>query len=88
MEKDNVNLMNLAPRCRAKSKRTGERCKAPAVKGRPVCRIHGAAGGAPEGKRNGNYRHGGRTTEAMEALALVRAMTRLCQRALNQFDER
>jgi hypothetical protein len=24
-----------------------------------VCRFHGARGGAPEGKRKGNYRHGG-----------------------------
>jgi hypothetical protein len=61
------NLMhrcNSAPRCRAKSKRTGLPCQSPAVKGYRVCRMHGARGGAPEGKRNGNFRHGGRTKEA------------------------
>ena len=29
----------------------------PAVRGCRVCRMHGARGGAPTGKRNGNYRH-------------------------------
>jgi len=39
-----------APRCKAKSKRTGKRCGAPAVR---YC-MHGPRGGAPAGKRNGN----------------------------------
>jgi hypothetical protein len=30
-----------------------------------VCRFHGARGGAPEGERNGNYRHGVRTKETV-----------------------
>ena len=47
-----------APRCTAKSKRTGKRCRAPAVRGCRVCRMHGARGGAPTGEQNGNYRHG------------------------------
>jgi hypothetical protein len=42
-----------APRCSATSKRTRERCKAPAVRGWTVCRFHGARGGGPTGKRNG-----------------------------------
>jgi hypothetical protein len=41
-----------APRCKAKSKRTGKPCRAPAVRSYRVCRMHGARGGAPEGKRN------------------------------------
>jgi hypothetical protein len=57
--------MHLSPRCSAKSKRTGEPCKAPAVTGWTVCRCHGAGGGAPKGARNGNYRHGRFTCEAM-----------------------
>ena len=47
-----------APRCAATSKRTRERCKAPAVRGWTVCRFHGARGGAPKGKANGAYRDG------------------------------
>ena len=41
-----------AKRCIAKAKRSGERCKNPAVKGYTVCRVHGAnpknPGGAPK----------------------------------------
>ena len=29
--------------------------------------MHGARGGAPEGERNGNYRHGARTKEGFRA---------------------
>jgi hypothetical protein len=46
--------------------------KAPAVKGWRVCRMHGARGGAPEGERNGNYRHRARTKEAFEPVKLIR----------------
>ena len=28
--------------------------------------MHGARGGAPEGERNGNYRHGARSKETIE----------------------
>ena len=55
---------HLSPRCKAKSKRSKVRCKAPAVKGFHVCRMHGARGGAPKGKPNGNYGTGYYTHEA------------------------
>jgi hypothetical protein len=54
-----------SPRCRARSKRTGKPCQSPAVTGWKVCRHHGAGGGAPTGKRNGNFRHGRFTREAI-----------------------
>ena len=66
-----------APRCRAKSKRTGLPCQAPAVGGYRVCRMHGAGGGAPEGKQNGNFRHGGRTNEAVAVSRYMRELLRL-----------
>ncbi len=66
-----------AARCKAKSKRTGKRCRAPAVRGCHVCRMHGAGGGAPEGKRNGNFRHGGRTKDATDASRYVNQLARL-----------
>lgn len=53
-----------APRCSATSKRTKKRCKAPAVRGRTVCRFHGARGGAPKGEANGSYKHGLHTQKA------------------------
>jgi hypothetical protein len=36
--------------------------------------MHGARGGAPEGKRNGNYRHGARTKAAMADIAIMRVL--------------
>jgi glucans biosynthesis protein len=70
-----------APRCKAKSKRTGMPCQAPAVRGCRVCRMHGARGGAPAGKRNGNYRHGTRTKEAIDAVTLVNLLSRLARKS-------
>ena len=67
MKKGDANPMqraHAAPRCDARSKRTGQPCRNPAVKGWNVCRMHGARGGAPRGEAHGNYRHGGRTIEA------------------------
>jgi hypothetical protein len=66
-----------APRCKAKSKRTAKPCRAPAVRGCSVCRMHGAGGGAPKGKRNGNFRHGGRTKEATAASHYVNELARI-----------
>jgi len=72
-----MHRCNAAPRCQAKSKRTGLPCRSPAVKDYRVCRMHGARGGAPEGKRNGNFRHGGRTKEATDAARYINELARL-----------
>jgi hypothetical protein len=76
------NLMHKAhasPRCKANSKRSGQPCRAPAVTGWKVCRMHGARGGAPSGKRNGNYRHGARTNDAVNAARLIGLLARLAR---------
>ena len=65
-----------APRCTAKSKRTGQPCKAPAVRGWSVCRMHGARGGAKAGALHPNWKHGGRSAEAVEIRKLVNALGR------------
>jgi hypothetical protein len=65
-----------APRCTAKSKRTGERCKAPAVKGWNVCRFHGARGGAPEGEANGAWKHGHYSKAAKTERSLLKLLLR------------
>ena len=70
-----------APRCKARSKRTGKRCRAPAVRGGRVCRMHGARGGAPTGKQNGNYRHGKRTKETIQAVRYVNLLSRLARKS-------
>ena len=78
--------MHLAPRCKAHSKRSGEACKAPAKAGWKVCRMHGAGGGAPEGKGNGNFRHGGYSKRTKAALAGVRQLGRMCRATLEELD--
>ena len=61
-----------APRSTAMSKRTEERCKAPAVRGCNVCRFHGARGGAPEGEANGAWKHGAYSKAAKAERVLVK----------------
>lgn len=42
-----------APRCGAHSRRTGEPCRAPAIRGKQRCRMHGGKGsGAPRRNQN------------------------------------
>ena len=54
-------------RCKAKAKRTGERCKNSPVTGKEVCRMHGAGGGAPIGSANA-FKHGAYETLMREQL--------------------
>ena len=56
-------------RCQAKSKRTGQQCRAPALKGKSKCRFHGGASTGPQ-TQDGRQRcaearliHGNETTE-------------------------
>lgn len=44
----------MAKQCKARSKQTGERCKRYAKPGYDVCHYHGARGGAPPEKLQGN----------------------------------
>jgi len=74
MSDNPMRKAHAAPRCTASSKRTGQPCRAPAVRGWKVCRMHGAPGGAPQGERNGNYRHGARSNETIELLKLIRSL--------------
>jgi glucans biosynthesis protein len=67
--------MNQAPRCHAKSKRTGKQCQAPAVRGYNVCRMHGARGGAPEGNNNA-LKHGYYSAEAVQQRRVVSELIR------------
>jgi hypothetical protein len=69
--------LHEARRCGART-RSGQPCRSPAVHGRPRCRMHGCAPGAggPEGKRNGNYRHGLSTKETQTRLRAMRDLTR------------
>ena len=79
---NSVLPMHLSPRCSARSKRTGERCRAPAVTGWSVCRFHGAGGGGPKGKRNGNYKHDLFTREAVQMRRTISALVRASRQLL------
>lgn len=79
-----ARLMHAAQRCSAMSKRSKCRCQAPAVKGKNVCRMHGARAGAPKGKANGSWRHGGATLEAMNASRYIRVLVRCCRSSLKE----
>ena len=73
---DPMQSAHNAPRCKATSKRTGRPCRAPAVRGWSVCRMHGARGGGPSGRANGNYRHGGRTKGVMDLVRYINALAK------------
>jgi hypothetical protein len=74
--------MHRSPRCTATSKRTGQRCQAAAVTGWTVCRFHGARGGGPKGERNGAYRDGLHTAEAVAERRAVAALLRQARAGL------
>ena len=77
---------HAAPRCGART-RAGGLCKAPAVQGRKRCRMHGGArgSGAPRGERNGNYRHGRATVEALQKSRYLRRWLRWASHVLPLF---
>jgi hypothetical protein len=61
-----------AARCHAHSKRTGQPCQQPAMKGKARCRLHGGKSTGPrtpEGlarSRKANWKHGERSAEAIK----------------------
>jgi glucans biosynthesis protein len=73
---DLIDRLAAARRCGARNRR-GEPCRAPAVRGRRRCRMHGGApgSGAPLGNRNA-LKHGLYTTEAIAWRRALRALLR------------
>ena len=71
-----IHKAHAAPRCTATSKRSGQPCKAPAVKGWNVCRMHGAGGGHGAGKANPAYKHGVRSREYVEMRKAINDLVR------------
>lgn len=82
-----MHAANAAPRCKAKSKRTGKACRAPAVSGWAVCRMHGARGGAGEGPANPNWKHGARSAAAMATRKLVNDLGREARKLANALGD-
>ncbi|MEI2687462.1 MAG: hypothetical protein V9G14_15425 [Cypionkella sp.] len=85
MMENNANPMrtaHAATKCHAKAKATGRRCKAPAVNGWKVCRMHGAGGGAPTGPANGAWKHGGRSNAVIELQRMTVGIARLAKETI------
>jgi len=82
-----VRAMLTSARCAAHSKRTGHKCRAPAIRDKAVCRMHGAFAGAPSGKRNGAFRHGYYTFDAMVERARAKLTIEACREGLNAVSE-
>lgn len=72
-----LDIARCSPRCGARTRR-GTACMAPSVTGRRRCRMHGGAAGsgAPKGERNGNFRSGSYTGEALADRRGLRALVR------------
>ena len=77
-----TRLANLrrAPRCGAQT-RAGTACQRPALRGRRRCRLHGGLSpGAPRGHKNGNFRNGNWTADAIEERRWLRSLVQIvCQ---------
>jgi hypothetical protein len=70
-----------APRCGART-RSGAPCKAPAVRGRARCRMHGGKStGAPKSDRNGNFRTGDWTQEVEAERRWIKGLVRQVTKA-------
>lgn len=82
-----LELARKARRCGARCKHSKLPCKNPAVRGRRVCRMHGAWGGAPRNERNGAYRHGRYTIEEQERRRQFRQEMRDLRALLRELDE-
>jgi hypothetical protein len=62
--------------CKAKT-RSGSTCGRPPIRGRARCRLHGGLSpGAPRGTKNGNYRAGQWTAEAIEERRWLRSLVK------------
>jgi hypothetical protein len=76
-----LDVAHSQPRCGART-RKGSPCRGPAMpNGR--CRMHGGASpGAPRGERNGNYRNGRYTKDALRQREEGRNLRRLVRALL------
>ena len=58
------------PRCQAKSKRTKQQCRSPAIRGKRVCRIHGGRSTGPRTKEARNLCGAAKTLYGHETRAI------------------
>ncbi len=84
----NIGPMLSCPRCGAKT-RSNTPCKAPAVRGKKRCRMHGGAAGsgAPRGNRNA-LKHGFFTRKALDERRAVQDLLRQSRVLLKMMEDR
>ena len=79
-------LAQAAPRCRARCRRSKLPCRGPAMRDKPVCRLHGGKGGGARGERNGAYRTGRYTAEAKAEGRKMRALIGKLRRLIDSSE--
>jgi uncharacterized protein YjcR len=83
----NTGPMLESLRCGAKT-RAGHPCKAPAVKGKNRCRMHGGAAGSGAPINNQNaLKHGVYTRQAIEERQALNSMINEYKATLKKFEE-
>ncbi|MFN0219525.1 MAG: HGGxSTG domain-containing protein [Hyphomicrobium sp.] len=82
MQRQNCQPLALCQcqKCGART-RSGSPCRSPSVSGKARCRMHGGAAnsGAPRGERNGAYRNGAFTREAIADRQMISALVAECR---------
>lgn len=76
-----TNPFATMPRCGAKT-RSGAPCRRIGNARNGRCILHGGRAGAPSGERNGSWRHGGESKEAVAQRRAVRALLREAKKML------
>ena len=77
--------MHQASRCHARSRRSGLQCRAPAIRGSSVCRMHGAGGGAPKGNKNA-LKHGQFSAELIALKREIQALARMTRATMGAIE--
>ena len=82
----NTGPMRESPRCSART-RKGTECRAPTVRGKSRCRMHGGAkgSGAPRGNKNA-LKHGLYTAEARAFRKQITELLRDGRRAIEELE--
>jgi len=82
----NTGPMRASPRCGAKI-RSGEACRAPAMRGKRRCRKHGGAkgSGAPGGNQNAR-KHGLFTRDAIAERKQIQALLGEARKLLQELE--
>ena len=78
--KNGLKHAQAAPRCRARCRRSKLPCRAPAMRGKPVCRRHGGKGGGPKGAQrrlSHGTLYGGAKAEPRQFRMLIRELRHL-----------